>query len=70
MTHRELEELYPFEFRLKFKTEEDLHLFMAQLSDGWGEAYCNIEWPQLDRDRTTTMVAIRGFSGQDGNIWD
>jgi hypothetical protein len=36
---------YPKALVLRFKSNEEKEYFMAQLSDGWGEGYCDLEWP-------------------------
>lgn len=43
-TLKQLNEEYPAEVRLRFKTREEARKFMGQLSDGWGEEYVDLEW--------------------------
>ena len=36
---------FPVSVELRFRSQADREHFMGQLSDGFGEAYCNLEWP-------------------------
>lgn len=35
---------YPVTVRLRFKSELHRDVFMGQLSDGWGENHCSLQW--------------------------
>ena len=36
-------ENYPVSIQLNFKNNDDKENFLASLSDGWGEGYCDLE---------------------------
>ena len=37
---------YPHAVTLRFRSRSERETFMGQLSDGWGENECSMEWPE------------------------
>jgi hypothetical protein len=55
---------YPVKVKLHFKSEAARRQFLGGLSDGWGENYCDMDWPfkvkRTNRLCTTEPVCTTG----------
>jgi hypothetical protein len=56
-------EQYPVSVELRFRTKEQRDEFMGGLSDGFGENFCELEWPWKNAPRLPSG-AIVGFEDQ------